>query len=127
LREAQAAAEVERTLKYYDGEQYELSAYVVMPNHVHLLVRPYSDKLHPLERLEQAWKSNSARNINSLRNAAGTLWQPESFDRMIRDEEHLWKCLQYIGSNPRRAGLACEAYPRWVRPEWIALGWKFAE
>jgi REP element-mobilizing transposase RayT len=125
LREGPAAAEVERTLRHYDGEQYELAAYVVMPNHVHLLVRPFSDKLHPLERLEQAWKSNSARAINRQHATEGALWQAESFDRMVRDEEHLWKCLQYIGSNSRRAGLNLESCPRWVRPQWVELGWKF--
>lgn len=46
-------------------------------------------------------------------------------DRIIRDEEHLWRALQYIGDNPRRAGLKADACPRWVRPEWEELGWKF--
>jgi REP element-mobilizing transposase RayT len=63
-----------------------------MPNHVHLLARPYSDADHPLERLEQAWKSFSALAINRLTGRNGTLWQDESLDRIVRDEEHLFRC-----------------------------------
>jgi len=125
LRRSEAAALVEQSLRHYDGQQYDLNAFVIMPNHVHLLVRPYSDCDHPLERIEQAWKSHSSRNINELFGASGALWQTESFDRIVRDDEHLLKCIHYIGSNPRRAGLnVCEC-PRWIREDWRRLGWQF--
>jgi hypothetical protein len=55
----------------------------------------------------------------------GSLWQEETFDRIIRDEEHLWRAIQYIGANPAKAGLAPGACPVWIRPQWLALGWKF--
>ncbi|MEX0715729.1 MAG: hypothetical protein WD066_04045 [Planctomycetaceae bacterium] len=55
----------------------------------------------------------------------GALWQEESFDRIIRDAEHLWQCLQYIGRNPRFAGLPRDAYSLWVNPKWEACGWRF--
>jgi putative transposase len=57
----------------------------------------------------------------------GELWQEESFDRIIRDEEHLWRCIQYIGNNPGRARLPTVEWRRWIRPEWKALGWRFEE
>ena len=79
-----------------------------MPNHVHVLVRPFSDALAPLEHIEQGWKANTARAIHLVRGTAGRLWQRESFDRIVRDEEHLWRCLQYIGDNPRRASVPTE-------------------
>jgi len=127
LRQAALAECVERKLRHFDGERYDLWAFVIMPNHVHLLVKPNSDALHPLERIEQGWKSYSAREINLARGSTGQIWQEESFDRIVRDEEHLWRCIQYIGDNPRRAGLSSTQALRWIRPQWAALGWGFAD
>jgi putative transposase len=127
LREPFAAECLERKLRHFDGQQYDLCAFVVMPNHVHLLVRPYSDRTHPLERIEQGWKAYSAREINAARGTCGPLWQQESFDRIVRDEEHLLRCIQYIGSNPARAGLGPHETRRWIRPDWAAAGWGFAD
>jgi putative transposase len=87
-----------------------------MPNHVHVLVRPYSDATCPLEAIEQGWKGFSSRAINKALATSGQWWQHESYDRIVRDEEHLWKCLQYIGENPSRARLGPEEARRWVCP-----------
>jgi hypothetical protein len=57
----------------------------------------------------------------------GELWQEESFDRIIRDEEHLYRCIQYIGNNARTANILRARWRRWLRPEWEALGWRFEE
>jgi REP-associated tyrosine transposase len=127
LKEKLAADCLEQKLRHFDGQQYDLGAFVIMPNHVHLLVKPYSDEAHPLERLEQGWKAYSSREINRARGTSGALWQEESFDRIVRDEEHLWYCVQYIGSNPRRAGLNKESSRRWIRPDWVAAGWAFED
>jgi hypothetical protein len=64
---------------------------------------------------------------NALLGRSGTLWQAESFDRIIRDEEHLYRCMRYIGRNPRTAGLAGGQFRTWVRPAWEALGWRIDE
>jgi REP element-mobilizing transposase RayT len=127
LRSKEAAAAVEKCLRHDDGKQYELIAFVVMPNHVHLLARPFSDSLYPLERLEQKWKSFSARQINRHFGTASPVWQGESFDRIVRDEEHLFRCLQYLGSNPRRAGLRTEECLRYINDTWLAAGRTFQE
>jgi len=127
LREPFAADILEAKLSHYDGAQYELGAYVIMPNHVHALVRPYSDELHPLEVIEQGWKGFSSREFNAAQRTRGQLWQHESYDRIVRDEEHLWRCLQYIGDNPRRAGLGLHEVRRWVSPVWVRAGWHFLE
>jgi hypothetical protein len=94
---------------------------------VHVLVKPYSDAEHPLERIEQGWKAYSSREINKRRDLRGPVWQQESFDRIVRDEEHLWHCIQYIGSNPFRAGLDLRQTRRWIRPDWTAAGWDFTD
>jgi len=56
---------------------------------------------------------------------AGELWQDESYDRIVRDEEHLWNSIQYIGRNPEIAGLPRESCQLWINPEWKQLGWTF--
>jgi hypothetical protein len=125
LREPAAAKEVIDAMHFFDGERYELGSYVVIPNHVHAVVRPLLCADEPLERILQSWKRHSARQINRQFGLAEHFWQQESFDRIIRDEEHLWRALQYIGSNPSRAGLTWEQCPTWVRPQWVELGWQF--
>lgn len=107
-----------------DGQSHELGAHVVMPNHVHAIVRPLSDDI-PLEEILRRWKGKSAVTINREHGRSGVLWQRESFDRIIRDEEHLWRVLQYIGRNPSRANLANSATRLWVSPLWIETVWDF--
>ena len=125
LSDPRIAKVVEDTLHYGENERkwYSLYAYVIMPNHVHAVVRPLLEK--PLERILQSWKGYTGREINLQFRRSGTLWQEESFDRIIRDEDHLWQAIQYIGANPRKAGLTCNQCPTWLRAEWAKLGWKF--
>jgi REP element-mobilizing transposase RayT len=125
LKDPAAAAEVVNALHHFDAERYELGSFIVMPNHVHAIVRPLQCETWPLEKILQSWKRHAARQINRKRGAAGTQWQEESFDRIIRDEEHLYRCIQYIGANPAKAGLTSKECPIWVRPEWAQLGWGF--
>jgi REP element-mobilizing transposase RayT len=125
LKDGEAARCVASAMHYFDRERYELGCYVVMPNHVHVVVRPVLCETEPLERILQSWKRFTSLEINRLSGAAGQLWQEESFDRIIRDEEHLYRVIQYVGSNPARAGLHSEQRPRWIRPEWEQLGWRF--
>jgi REP element-mobilizing transposase RayT len=126
LRQPEASATVCRALHQFDSQRYELASYIIMPNHVHVLVRPLDERDEALERILHSWKRYAAHEINLQRVRRGPLWQEESFDRIVRDEEHLYRCLQYIGSNAARAGLPLEACPRWARPDWESLGWGFA-
>jgi hypothetical protein len=73
-------------------------------------------------------KGVTARHINTAFGTNGALWEEESYDRIVRDEEHLWLVIQYIGRNPRLAGLAHEAeWRRWIHPAWSAAGWGFRD
>jgi REP element-mobilizing transposase RayT len=112
-------------LRHYDDDQYELGCFVIMPNHVHAIIRPLRPKEHPLEKVLQGRKLRTSREINACIGRSGTLWQDESFDRIIRDEEHLWRCIQYIGRNPHRERLRSDQYALWIRPSWVKLGWGF--
>ena len=86
-------------LTFFDGDRYRLHSYVVMPNHVHVLVEllgenKTGDVLH-------SWKRHTANQINKLIGGSGKFWQHESFDRIIRDKEHYNNVLRYIANNPR--------------------------
>jgi REP element-mobilizing transposase RayT len=91
-----------------NGSKFQLHAAVVMPEHVHLLLTPgahangWPYELHEIMRLI---KGASARDVNRLRGQAGPVWQDESFDHVLRSEEHLQEKLDYIRMNPVRRGL----------------------
>jgi REP element-mobilizing transposase RayT len=125
MRDPALAAELIAAMKHFDGERYELGCYVVMPNHAHVVVRPFHPETTSLEEIVGCWKKFSARRINARLGVAATLWQEETYDRIIRDEEHLWRVIQYIGANPAKAGLATDTCPLWLRPQWLELGWRF--
>ena len=89
-------------LEFFDDERYELLSYVVMPNHVHVLVRLIGDS--KLTEIVKSWKSFTARQINNAEGRTGHVWQSESFDHIIRSEQQLYKVAKYIyDNNPKSA------------------------
>lgn len=112
-------------LHHFADARYQLGCYAVMPNHVHVVVRPLLPTEFSLEAIVGSWKKFSAVEINRRAKRVGHLWQDEGFDRIIRDEEHLFRVIRYIGSNPDRAGIPREKCQLWINPEWVAAGWKF--
>lgn len=90
---------------------YRLFALVVMPDHVHLALRP--NKGLELSRIMKGIKGVSARKINRLRQQHDSVWQDESFDRIIRDDDEFMQKLEYIQNNPMKAGLVSDSslYP----------------
>ena len=125
LREEVMRMRVKAALVHGEGDSAEVGAAVVMPNHVHLVVRPSGKE--SLETYLQRRKRHSAREINRICGRGGSLWQEESFDRIVRDADHLWRCLQYIGRNPRKAGLPDHEFTRWLHPVWVEKGWSFID
>lgn len=97
LRDEKCRAIVENALHFYDTKRYELIAYVVMPNHVHLLVR----MLEQYEIMKSIYsiKNFTAKEINKTLGTQGKIWQSESFDRIIRNEDHLKRVIHYIVKN----------------------------
>lgn len=84
---------------------YTLHAYVVMPNHVHMLVSPQV----PLPILTKTLKTFTARRVNQALGQTGNpFWQEESYDRLVRDRREFDRIHTYIENNPVRAGLAQE-------------------
>jgi REP element-mobilizing transposase RayT len=81
---------------------YELGAYVVMPNHVHLLAHP---SVAP-DRLLRSLKGSTARAANLLLGRTGEpFWQKESYDHWVRDHAEFLRIRAYIENNPVKAGL----------------------
>ena len=74
-----------------------------MPNHVHVLIDVRSG--HPVPRIVHSWKSFTAKEIGRIADVQGRLWQPDYWDRAIRDEAHFAAAVDYILQNPVAAGL----------------------
>ncbi len=93
---------------YFDQSRLNLHAATVMPDHVHLLLRPIGG--HSLAAIMHSIKSYTSHEINKLRKTSGQIWMSEYFDRVCRDGRHAAEVKRYIVNNPVEAGL-CE---RWT-------------
>jgi REP element-mobilizing transposase RayT len=98
-------AVMEAVLMRFQGEKVEHHAWVIMPNHLHLMFTPLS----PVEKLIQAWKGVSARQIGQ-----GGIWQKNYRDTMIRDNGHFANAVRYIRRNP--AKLRAGTFTLWEGP-----------
>jgi REP element-mobilizing transposase RayT len=101
-----SGSEIIATSNLTDGPRYELRAWVVMPNHVHVLFRTGSV---PMSTIVEAWKKNTARLANRLLGRKGTFWQADYFDTYMRDSAHDRRTIRYIENNPVKAKFVREA------------------
>jgi len=90
------------------GRFYFLFSAVVMPDHVHLMLKPIKE--YSLSNILKGIKGVSARKINITRNSKGSIWKSESYDRIIRDENDLFEKLNYMLNNPLKRGLIDNPY-----------------
>ena len=103
LRDESCADAVEHALQFFNGQRYSLKSFVIMPNHVHVLMRLHDE--FPVERVVQNWKERSAKAINAAMGSEGQVWQKGYFDRLIRNANH-WEFVDgYIRRNPQNAEL----------------------
>lgn len=135
LGETEVAALVEDALLRRYAELYRLWAYVVMVNHLHLLLRPNPivprnespmNSFVPLSTITKSIKGYTAREANRILKRTGQqFWQQESFDHWPRDEQEFFRIIGYIENNPVKAGLAkCPEEWRWSSAaERRRLGW----
>jgi putative transposase len=108
LKRKEAAESVREALEYYHNNRYELIAYCIMPNHVHVVVQLLMDEkgvLFPLSKITQNWKRYSARQINQLLQRSGSFWQAESYDHVIRNDKEFNQFILYTLENPVKAKL----------------------
>jgi putative transposase len=104
LSDTRVARQVAEAIRAGESRKlYELSAWVVMPNHVHMLILPQA----ALSVITHWIKGRSARQANLLLGRKGeSFWQHESYDHWVRSERELRRIVAYIEENPVSAGLA---------------------
>jgi REP element-mobilizing transposase RayT len=108
-----AGVVVSALLKGVRESRYELDAWVLMPNHVHIALRSLGDQ--DLASTVKSIKGSSAHAANRLLNRTGSrFWAKDYFDRRIRDREHEGRVTRYIENNPVKAGL-CDSVQDWPR------------
>lgn len=129
LRHPDIAAMVQNTFLHFDHERYHLHAWVVMPNHIHVLFQPING--WSLAKIVASWKKFTARGIGDYARSANqeigapgapgndnprigmgkgkAVWHREYWDRYIRNERHYEQTVSYIHNNPVVAGLIARA------------------
>ncbi len=98
LRRTELSKIVADCLLYFNSDRYHIGDFVVMPNHVHLLVCLLGDT--DLLKQCRSWKKFSAGKINKVLGKTGRFWQEESFDHLVRSPEQFCAIQQYIQRNP---------------------------
>jgi REP element-mobilizing transposase RayT len=112
LGEDAIARIVKDALMAFDGSRYRLFAWAIMPNHVHVVLQPFSE--WNLQTILHSWKSFSAHKANVALQRKGTFWQPEYYDHLIRNRDDLQRCIDYTWFNSEKADL--REWPwRWRR------------
>jgi REP element-mobilizing transposase RayT len=113
LRRSEVRDEIEHCLLRFDAERYLIDAFVLMPNHVHLIIAP--KRGNNLSTMLQGIKGVSANRCNRLLKRKGTFWMDESYDHIMRDAWELAAFRHYIAENPNKAGLKPGEYSLQLR------------
>ena len=106
MRRPEVRAEVEVCLLQFDGNRYDIDAFVLMPNHVHAVIKPTAGS--DLSTVLQGIKGVSANRCKKLLRSKSTFWMDESYDHIVRDAKELRIFRNYIAQNPNKAGLRPE-------------------
>lgn len=97
LRDAAVRDIVVKTIDFWNNKRYQLLAYVIMPNHLHMLLTPAVEEDMYLTLRD--FKHYTTREINRYLNRRGSVWHSDSFDRMPRNNKEYNRYLGY--NNPR--------------------------
>jgi REP element-mobilizing transposase RayT len=111
LREPRIASMVEEALQYGEAGRgfYSLYAWVIMPNHVHVVFQPKA----ALPGIMRWLKGRTSRLANRILERTGMpFWQDESYDHWIRSGRELEEIITYVECNPMKAGLV-DAGEQW--------------
>jgi hypothetical protein len=120
LQEPRIGELVAGALRFFHGQRYDPGPWVVMPNHVHVIIRPL--RTHLLDEIVKSWKGFTAREANKLLKRTGdSFWAREYYDHLVRDDQERARLTDYIHDNPRKAGL-CAGWEDWpwstAHPRW---------
>jgi len=97
----------------FDGDRYELTDFVVMPNHVHVLAAFESEEA----MLSQVagWKRFTATQINKALARRGHFWQEDQFDHLVRNGNQFESLRKYIADNGPKLGLPPDQHLHWSK------------
>jgi putative transposase len=109
LKRADVAALVETALRYFHGQRYDLRAWVIMPNHVHVL---FHVGQVPMSEILESWKSYTSKEANKLLGREGQFWAEDYWDTYMRDAEQERRTIRYTEANPAKAHL-CPTAKDW--------------
>lgn len=114
LRNAMVAQMLTEAMHKHDGNVYDLIAYCIMPNHIHMVfVVKRSDT--SLYKILQSLKAYTARSANKILHREGTFWLHESYDHVVRGEKELERIIWYVLNNPVKASLV----KKWHEWPWL--------
>jgi REP element-mobilizing transposase RayT len=111
LKDEKIAEIVAYSIRYHDGKWFDVVAYRIMPNHVHLVLTPYElseTADYSLTKIMHNIKRNSANHANKVLGRTGSFWQHENYDHFVRDQADLERIVKYVLYNPVEAGLVKE-------------------
>jgi putative transposase len=117
LSNPQVADMVADSIRFRDGRIYDLLAFCIMPNHVHLVFTPLEekeDKFNSLSKIMHSLKRYTAHEANLILGREGDFWQHENYDHYIRGTPELERIIKYVLNNPVKARLVDE----WVKWKW---------
>ncbi|MFN0176957.1 MAG: REP-associated tyrosine transposase [Saprospiraceae bacterium] len=107
LREKSIAEIVSEALQHRDGKLYNLHAYTIMPNHVHMMMT-LMPNAPVLFKVMQDLKKFTGLHSNRSLGREGPFWEEESYDHVVRSEKEFYRIVNYILRNPVKAGLVKE-------------------
>ena len=97
LKDEKIAKIVEDALLFFDKKRYDLYEWCIMPNHVHILIKPLEG--NSLPNIIHSWKSFTANKANKILKRKGKFWMRDYFDRYIRNDNHYQAVVNYIRNN----------------------------
>jgi putative transposase len=117
LKDDNIARIVSESIMYHNGAWFDVEAYCIMPNHVHLVLTPYESSDfadYSLTKIMHNIKRNSAYQSNQILGRTGAFWQQENYDHFARDKAELERIIKYVLYNPVKAGLIAD----WTEWKW---------
>ena len=103
LNNPQIAEIVANSLRHFDNQRYQLLAWCLMPNHIHIVFRLLSH--YELSEVLHSWKSYTAKESNKILGKTGEFWGREYYDHLVRDQADFARIINYVINNPIKAGL----------------------
>ncbi|MCF7815334.1 MAG: hypothetical protein K9N09_12215 [Candidatus Cloacimonetes bacterium] len=115
---------IKENLLFWDGVRYKLIAFCIMPNHLHLMIKPFQKGKHMYESLSKimfTMKSFTANECNKILDRSGQFWLHESYDHYIRNFKDYEYHLKYLLENPVKSNLV-NKWKDW-NGNWLYKDW----